>query len=501
MTISQGKELRQSNDEVAVGETWADGLSRWVPICILLGVGLFNWAVFYPGLLSLDSVAQYRQAVQGHYTDQNPAIMAICLSAVFRVGGDIQHLMLVQCLCGLAGVYALAVAAAEIVFGKVLSRRFYRYAGLFVVLLLLNPLSPLAFHLMTFWKDVWLMIALCWLGFIWLRASHAAPGMSKLAYSISLCLFLGISTLAVIVRHNSVAILPLLSVMFAILVRQVGTRKQALIASLGPVLMYAGTSFVMTRVFNVTHVGFERIVYAYELVSLCYFYPDLEDSLPYTHAHLADNYRSVYYAGHHNLFGDCEKRSFFADPESIRREYIQAALRFPLQLTMVKLRKVRHHFISNGSLLFHADVDPNEFGIVQTDRMSGLRQWLRLTLWDAFHNAHRKWLFTRHAVWLGADVLALAASGVLWWLTRERRYFTLLLMTLMPLGYYFSFVLASTSSDFRYMYVSDVMVQVMTFAFLFGCVGIGIGKLAARWTNGANNGASIEMTGGPACQV
>ena len=389
MTISQGNENLRSNNEVAVPETRAERLSRWIPICILLGVSLFNWALFYPGVLSLDSMAQYRQAVQRKYTDQNPAIMAICLSAVFRLGGDIQHLMLFQCLCGLAGVYALAVAAAEVVFGKVLSRTCYRYAGLFVALLLLNPLSPLAIHLMTFWKDVWLMIALCWLGFIWLRASHAAPGTSKLVYFSSLCLFLGISTLAVIVRHNSVAILPLLSVMFAVLVRQMGTRKQALIAFLAPVLIYAGTSFVMTRVFNVTHVGFERIVYAYRW-SVSATLSDLEEKLPYTHAHLADVI-GPYTRGHHNLFGDCEKASF-CRPESLGESMLKPQCGF-LAVAMVKLRKFAIT-LSRTALSFSCGCGPGRIGTL-SGRMSGLRQWLRITLWNAFHDAHRKWLSPR----------------------------------------------------------------------------------------------------------
>ncbi|HKV06804.1 MAG TPA: hypothetical protein VJ725_01615, partial [Thermoanaerobaculia bacterium] len=67
-------------------------------------------------------------------------------------------------------------------------------------------------------------------------------------------------------------------------------------------------------------------------------------------------------------------------------------------------------------------------------------------------------------VWLVANVLWIAALAL-----RGRRELALLL--LVPLVYSFSYLLAATVQDYRFLYPSTLFVQVFTVAAILGGVG------------------------------
>src|SRR5262249_53759449 len=126
----------------------------------LIGLGL--WTVFRPGLLSADSISQFQQALEGPVNDWHPPLMAGVLRALLALGGTLSQLTLAQCVAGTIGVTALAAATARLAgVGRNAGRASLvsPFAGLVVLLILLLPLSPLSYMLMTFWKDVWALVA------------------------------------------------------------------------------------------------------------------------------------------------------------------------------------------------------------------------------------------------------------------------------------------------------------------------------------------------------
>ena len=54
---------------------------------VTAGVGLALWRLFFPGLMSQDSVIQYGQAITGHYNDWQPPLMALAIKIVLGLGG------------------------------------------------------------------------------------------------------------------------------------------------------------------------------------------------------------------------------------------------------------------------------------------------------------------------------------------------------------------------------------------------------------------------------
>src|SRR5438270_96857 len=126
--------------------SWGSALATFI-----LGLGV--WTLFHPALMSEDSIAQYGEATVGQFFSWHPPLMAIVLSGVLAAGGSLGMLMLGQCLAGVFGVRALAAACLDEIFPGRLSPRLRSWLPVAVLALLLLPASPLAFYLMTFWKD------------------------------------------------------------------------------------------------------------------------------------------------------------------------------------------------------------------------------------------------------------------------------------------------------------------------------------------------------------
>jgi hypothetical protein len=96
--------------EISSPETRAARRADRLPDGLTAAVALGLWRVFFPGLMSADSIAQYGQALTGQYNDWHPPLMAIVLHQCFRIGRGIGLVTFVQCVAGLLGVRALAAA-------------------------------------------------------------------------------------------------------------------------------------------------------------------------------------------------------------------------------------------------------------------------------------------------------------------------------------------------------------------------------------------------------
>lgn len=62
------------------------------------------WRIYYPGLMSPDSIDQYGQAYFGSFVDWHPPLMSIVLRLVMKLGGGIGSLILFQCFAAVFGL-------------------------------------------------------------------------------------------------------------------------------------------------------------------------------------------------------------------------------------------------------------------------------------------------------------------------------------------------------------------------------------------------------------
>lgn len=443
-------------------------LSRPLAVAVCLAAAVGVWLLFFPAILSADALDQYGQALRGEFNDWHPPVLALALAGVLRCGGDIWLLTLAQCVLGLLGVRALAVAVLGDLAGPRLSATGRAWAATGIALLLLIPLSPLAYYLATFWKDVWLAIVLVWIGALAL----ARPTALRFAALMLLM------TLALLLRHNALVMLPAFWLIGWLVLRRAGVRGGWLLAAL-PILLAPASDRLIHVAANVQRTQPVEHVMALELVGLCVLDPALRADLPYTDQSLvAPDWRQRY------RFGDV--RPLVWDPAplvtpeyvaaadarpnaALRAEYWQAARQHPLALLRVKWRGfvpllgLRETFYWVHSP--HDGLDPNNHGLASPPVLRPARAAaLHLADGVAGHRYWR-WIAGVHAVWLG---LATVACGTALFMTWRRQTGAALhaALLLVPLSYGLGHVLASVAHDFRYLYPATLFMQVYLAAAL-----------------------------------
>lgn len=438
-----------------------------LPDWILAAVALLLWRVFFPGLMSADSIAQYGQALTGRYNDWQPPLMAIVLHAVFSLGGAIGILMLAQCLAGVFGVRALARAVIALLYGDRIPERRAAWLPLLVLLVLLVPLTPLAFYLMTFWKDAWAMILLLWIGALALDLFRCGPEPKRLL------LLIGLTTLLGLVRHNAIVALP-----FAGLAIWEGARRsyrsKALALAAAPLALSLVASPVIDRVFGVEKLHPDSQIMALDLVGICAADRAACARLPWTSAHVLDWSSLAHYrpGDFGFIFWDKPPHvdpSIRLDYPRLRAEYLRAVREFPGPLARVKLAAFETLLgLDQTFYFFHDSIADNPYRLVLGQRLAPLRQGLSDTAKGVAANRVLRWISGVHLVWIVIDVLGVLGLLALSLRPGGERYRILAWVLLIPLGYYLSYLFATPVHDFRFMYPATLMVQCVALSGLIG---------------------------------
>lgn len=438
---------------------------KWVlPLAVVLSAAVLVWLTFYPAIMSADSLDQYRQALAGVYNDWHPPIMSITLAGFLRLGTGLGGLMFLQCVLGLTGLWLFVVLLQRSFVAT--SSTVGTWMATIGVLILLLPITPLAFYLMSFWKDAWLAFVVLWIGALAValhEASPAARGRLRVG-TVILCLLMA---LAVMVRHNAVLLVPAFCTLLFIIHhrRRIGPR---LGLALIPVVLILAEP-VLNRGFHVQVARPTVHVKALDLVGLCVLDPALRDTLPFTSQNLIDDLYQKYY-----VFGytgpvcweqpAIVKPTYLSNETELTREYWHAVRTCPTALAAVKLRAFLPLLgLRETSYWFHNHLTDNPYDLRWGTCLAGPRAAFIAAAERVGHTPWR-WIFGVHLVWL---VLAVAGSVVTWGLYVRRRASRFRLygvLFLIPLLYYTSFMLVSTGHDFRFLYPATLYVQVLVAA-------------------------------------
>jgi hypothetical protein len=427
--------------------------SKALQYSMLLAAGVLLWLIFYPGLLSYDSLQQYAQARAGDFNDWHPPLMAVVLGLVMRIGGDIGGITLAVCLLGLFGLRAALLEIASLKIKR--SPRLEWLATLAAVGFLL-PFTPLAFYFVSFWKDTWLAVALLWLvAILCQQYRQAALRGVSLARGVGIALLAG---LLPSIRHNALVILPAVSACSVLIYYRRMRIVRNVAFSLGPFLFAALLSFFWHSGMGVKYTYVANSIKEMEMVGLCKRWPT-KCSFPYSASHLAS---PPWEAGSPDLHLPPQTlwgRSAYEPNADLDREHQRAWRTLPLEMLRVKLGYFRYMFFPRSLSLFQTEIDPNEFGlhlnsffqkprdvVIQVSKTMAARSWLA-------------WVFYSHIAWFLLAHIAVATFLF-------KRAWLPALLLLFPLSYYYSYLLASTVTEFRLMYPATLLVQVMCAALV-----------------------------------
>jgi hypothetical protein len=158
------------------------------------------------------------------------------------------------------------------------------------------------------------------------------------------------------------------------------------------------------------------------------------------------------------------------DYARMRAEYLTALERLPLALVRVKIEAFTQLLGWQETFaFFFAAINPNPYGLAFDPRFAGVRAWL-VEWTQLVATTGWRWIFGVHLVWLLINGCWVAAAVVRWRRSGERAWLLLGGVTLVPLSYYASYLLATTAHDFRFMYPATLTVQVMSLSALVGSI-------------------------------
>jgi hypothetical protein len=444
-----------------------------LPAALVAVAAVAVWLTFRPGLLSYDSIDQYRQALTGAYTDWHPPLLSLLLHAVLALGGSLGGLMLGQCLAGALGVFAFLWIALRRLYGERLPPRLAAGLACGAFLALLIPVSPLAFYLMTFWKDVWVMILLLWTGALSLglvRAGDSGRGPSALRVAVVVLLGAALG----MIRHNAVVMLPFLGLLLGIECRRWG-RGRALLLAVAPLAVCLALDHLVVAVFHVKEIHPDSQVMVFDLAGLCAEDRAACGDLPLLRRFLrVPDYQARYRPG--------DIGSIFWEPPVILdsgilsqplhgdlvAEYRRAIERHPFRMMELKAEAFWPLLGTRQTYyFFHDSVVENAYGLALAKGPRPVRERLA-AIAGRMALGRLRWIAGVHLVWLAANAAWIVALLARWRWSGEERFRALALFLLMPLAYYFSYLLAAPVPDFRFMYPSTLLIQGLTLAALGG---------------------------------
>jgi hypothetical protein len=424
-------------------------------LCLALALPI--WVINYPGLMSADSIAQYRQALTGEYTDWHPPLHAFLLSLFLRSGLGLAGFTLVQCVAGLLGVRSLLQALLEAMSGGPVMRR--GAWGIAVVIgLLLSPLSPLPFYLVTFWKDTLLAVVMLWLAVLLVRLLTRKDSGQPYSRAAAVATVVVLAGALSLIRDNAAVMLPACGWALWRVMR--GERWPSRLAVATAPLLVAVVAFVaIDRGLQVAHQHQGNSVMARDLVGMLVVDEGAAADLKYTTANLEPDYRErfvfgglIFVTGRSVVKKDFVKTEY--DPRMVE-EYWRAIRRHPLVLAEVKTRAFLPLLqLTRTPYWFDDAIERNPFGLKLNSRLRRVRDvWTSFSLWLV--STPLRWIGGVHAVWI-------AVMLVMLWTTRRTPHGAVLAsLGAIALSYDAGYWLAATVDDFRMMYPATLLTQVI----------------------------------------
>lgn len=439
-------------------------------LIIVVCISFILWALFYPAYMSADSLVQYEQALSGVYEDWHPPVMAILVHYILLLGGSIATVTFMQTIFGCLGVYFLA---KEILRQRNVNEKKQTWVPLYILIILLLPVSPFPFYLMHFLKDTWIAIGFIWITYLGLRTTIINQKNTK-QYIVNYTALVLLISLVFITRYNAIVLVPVFFLLLFYNSKRLADAKQSVIPvilwSVLPFFVYIAVQKQLNIAFQIKKLHPENQVMALESVGALLQDKNNSSYVPYISANLTPNYEYAYFPGNVASVMNWEgsektlnQLTFSIADERIKKEYINLAWHAPGSLVKVKSEGFFNMLKpSTGKYWFHVKLDDNAYGLTQNETFKKARLGWQLLANNIHSITLTSFIGGEHLVWLIINV-----SLLILLISKRQLRSMLFIVLLIPLGYYLSYLLACTGDDFRFMYPATLLVQVIALSLLF----------------------------------
>lgn len=469
--------------------------SSWFQLATLTALSLIATTVFSPGIMTPDSTTQYSQAVTGQYSDWHPPLMSILLSLLLALGGNLTIFVFVQCLALLTGIRLLVARIICECGSSRISYNLGKLLGTIVATMLLAPITPLLFFAVSISKDSFTALMLIWICVFcaWLfKTSKSGQESHLIVHCLLLAFF---SSLSFLVRHNSLVILPVVGLYLVFITRgKIYKFRWGFAAA--PLLSALIISFIVSTSFDVKRTYVGDVVKEGDLATMIELYPELADNYPVT-AHHRDSpiilgTKSQTYVWDEQTSGapcvsfGCEQKSDVMHCEiwnssyageqppnclkeigssnaALNQEYFRAIRESPQQFILTKAFLFLRMFHPRSWDLdkFKCEVYENPFGLKFDSRFDNVRSEVCRAGGGVYNRWYTQWISGIHAIWFLGGLFILIGSLFKYWKTRSRETILIIILVLIPISYYFSYLIGTTGAFYRYFYPATLVVQII----------------------------------------
>lgn len=440
---------------------------------LLAVIAVAIWRIYYPGIMSPDSIDQYGQALEGNFVDWHPPLMSLVLSLIFKVGGGIGTLIFMQCLAALFGLRS-AISLALRFFSKrhISKPQSQLLATVCTVVFLIPFLTPFMFISVIFWKDAWLAIMLLWIVSYLLWLFLNLESLSRRLFIIHILLLSLASAMLILVRHNALVTIPVISLIIAVF-SKIKIGNAGLIFAVFSLLLAFIINPLADRLFNIQHVRAGNLVIASDLTTMLQLYPVLETDYPATVRH------------HQNVPRETPKgliKELGSDNAELQNEYARTLTTHPAAFLAAKFYRFGQMLsVKNAYKQKLAyDIVGNQYGLQTNGDYWQIRFKLNSLSGETANKWYFIWISGLHIVWLSLNMLAAIYFLIGVFRKKNIELVFLFLLFLIPLSYYFSYLLAATTPDYRFMYPATLLMQVSVISLL-------LAKILAIYKNPENS--------------
>jgi len=450
------------------------------PLSLLYSIigSIFVWLIFYPGILSLDSVYMYLEAASKFaYTDEKALLLPFTFSLVLKAGGNLSTLILFQCLAGFLAIRYLALSLTACF---KIGEKGRDLIALLVLFVLSSPLFITIIYLPTFWMDTWLAIIML-LALAFLVDLYFGIYPHSGAYNLRIVALIVVISLALLIRLNSLVLYPVMALAFERILHQrnIGAGFKVLLVFC-PIIVFGLFMVFQYDVVKVERSYQDHTVLALDLASVLEYDPSIcEKALLSGCDVLTDYYPCNFHVGAGAL--DCTYDQakgivykpfyFLRNNSALEADYLYIVQEHTLTWLNVKYLNFIDYLRPVTYRYFYQVQDPNllrEAGLVPGSRFSNLRERIFAELSWVSQNPVLHWFSFVHLPWLVINAFGIVVSiiGAIRSNQRSKHLFFAIVLSI-PASYYFSYLIALTASDFRFMYPSTLVVQVIALTSLF----------------------------------
>ena len=440
-------------------------------LIIVLFLAIFTWTIFYPGILSFDSIYTFREAVTGDISDIRPPLLTLILQVLLKAGGNIGLLTLLECLLGFLGVRRLALALTGLFHVK---KHIQEMTTSIVILLLSSPLTPMPVYFATFWFDSWLVIFLLWISAYLIELANDTEARTKRVNQKGLLSILLITLVMLTRLNSSILYLTLISALSWVLWKNNFPRKKLIFLIISPLAFYFIFLFFQYNILEVKRMHTERAHFALDLASMLTYNPAICQTLSLPSCYLVqETFPPEFVVGHGAIDHTLNQGLLRSEPSfyklvvspNLSKDLWLATINYPLTYGIVKVLNFVDYIRPRNQYYFQSFIYPNDFNLNFVPEFESIRNTLFRMLHNVYMHPILKIFSFVHLPWILLDLIGIFYCFITGQKSKVRMILGFILLT--PGLYYFSYLIALPASDFRYMYPSTLIVQVMVLTLIF----------------------------------